>query len=190
MRMNATCRNLHMCKQYEIFTSYKIAKKDRYCWIMSLIQNRNSTSDAALVWVYPAFKVQVSFLEWRWSYIVKQWRPREILKERSWVVFIKYLDLWHPYLCISKLEFARTFTAIFFFFCCQWKCILFTSKQNFVEVVTRVPWKYKLEIGAYGKSQFEMLCEFNPWAWFALFVCYSIDTYISTKDWYISDHYK
>ena len=41
MRMNATCRNLHMCNQYEIFTSYKIAKEDRYCWIVSLIQNRN-----------------------------------------------------------------------------------------------------------------------------------------------------
>ena len=63
MRMNAICRNVHMCKQYEIFTSYKIAKKDRYCWIVSLIQNRNCTSDAALVWVYPVFKVQVSFLE-------------------------------------------------------------------------------------------------------------------------------
>ena len=112
MRMNATCRNLHMCKQYEIFTSYKISKKDRYCWIVSLIQNRNCTSDAALVWVYPAFKVQVSFLEWRISYIVKQWRLREILQERSWVILIKYLDLCHPYLCISKLYFLLSFESV------------------------------------------------------------------------------
>ena len=31
------CRmsNLHMCKEYEIFTSYKIAKKNRHSWIVS-----------------------------------------------------------------------------------------------------------------------------------------------------------